>query len=36
MNATLNLLFDSENQTRFFPYTIFPVKKINDGKVLKL
>jgi hypothetical protein len=27
MSATLNFLFDLENQTRFFSYTIFPVKK---------
>jgi hypothetical protein len=30
------LLFDLENQARLFSYTIFPVKKINVGKVLKL
>jgi hypothetical protein len=30
------LCFDSENQTKDFSYTIFPVKKINVGKVLKL
>jgi hypothetical protein len=33
---THNFLFDSENQTKLFSYTIFPVKKINVGKVLKL
>jgi hypothetical protein len=31
MNATLNFLFDLENQ-RIFSYTIFPVKKMNIGK----
>jgi hypothetical protein len=32
---THKFLFDLENQTRVFPYTIFPVKKINVGKILK-
>jgi hypothetical protein len=37
MNATLNFVLTSENQTKdFFSYTIFPVKKINVGKILKL
>jgi hypothetical protein len=37
MNATLNFLFDLENQTKdFFSYTIFPVKKINIGKFFKI
>jgi hypothetical protein len=37
MNATpINILFNSEIQTMSFSYTIFPVKKINVGKVLKL
>jgi hypothetical protein len=36
MNAIDNHLFDSENQTKAFSYTIFPVKKINVGKFLKL
>jgi hypothetical protein len=37
MNATLNFVLTSENQTKdFFSYTIFPVKKINVGKNLKL
>jgi hypothetical protein len=30
------LLFNLENQTKDFSYTIFPVKKINVGKILKL
>jgi hypothetical protein len=30
------LCFNSENQTKDFSYTIFPVKKINVGKVLKI
>jgi hypothetical protein len=30
------LLFNLENQTMDFSYTIFPVKKINVGKILKL
>jgi hypothetical protein len=35
MNATLtNLLFNLEIQTKDFSYTIFPVKKINVGKIL--
>jgi hypothetical protein len=34
---THDFLFDLENQTiGFFSYTIFPVKKINVEKVLKL
>jgi hypothetical protein len=37
MNATLNFLFDLENQTKdFFSYTIFPVKKISIGKNFKI
>jgi hypothetical protein len=37
MNATLTIfLFNLENQTKDFSYTIFPVKKINVGKILKL
>jgi hypothetical protein len=36
MNATHNFLFNLENQTKDFSYTIFPVKKINVGKILKL
>jgi hypothetical protein len=28
--------FNLENQTKDFSYTIFPVKKINVGKILKL
>jgi hypothetical protein len=31
-----NFLFNLENQTKDFSYTIFPVKKINVGKILKL
>jgi hypothetical protein len=30
------LCFNSENQTKDFSYTIFPAKKINVGKILKL
>jgi hypothetical protein len=30
------LLFNLENQSKDFSYTIFPVKKINVGKILKL
>jgi hypothetical protein len=30
------LLFNLENQTKDFSYTIFPVKKISVGKFLKL
>jgi hypothetical protein len=30
------LLFNLENQTMDFSYSIFPVKKINVGKILKL
>jgi hypothetical protein len=30
------LLFNLENQIKDFSYTIFPVKKINVGKILKL
>jgi hypothetical protein len=33
---TRNFLFNLENQTMDFSYTIFPVKKINVGKFLKL
>jgi hypothetical protein len=33
---THNVLFDLENQTKDFAYTIFPVNKINVGKFLKL
>jgi hypothetical protein len=33
---TLNLLFNLENQTKDFSYTIFPVKKINVGKNFKI
>jgi hypothetical protein len=33
---TLNFVLNSENQTKDFSYTIFPVKKINVGKNLKL
>jgi hypothetical protein len=33
---THNFLFNLENQTRDFSCTIFPVKKINVGKILKL
>jgi hypothetical protein len=33
---THNFLFNLENQSRDFSYTIFPVKKINVGKILKL
>jgi hypothetical protein len=33
MNATHNFLFDS---CKDFSYTIFPIKKINVGKVLKV
>jgi hypothetical protein len=37
MNATLSqLCFNSENQTKDFSYTIFPVKKINVGKKIKI
>jgi hypothetical protein len=35
MNATHITLFNLENQTKDFSYTIFPVKKINVGKILK-
>jgi hypothetical protein len=35
MQHTL-LLFNLENQTKDFSYTLFPVKKINAGKILKL
>jgi hypothetical protein len=34
MNATLTTFYF--NQTRIFSYAIFPVKKINVGKILKL
>jgi hypothetical protein len=30
------LLFNLENQTKDFSYTIFPVKKINVGKIFKI
>jgi hypothetical protein len=30
------LLFNLENQTKDFSYTIFPVKKINVGKNFKI
>jgi hypothetical protein len=33
---THNFLFNLENQSKDFSYTIFPVKKINVGKILKL
>jgi hypothetical protein len=33
---THNLLFNLENQTMDFSYTIFLVKKIIVGKILKL
>jgi hypothetical protein len=33
MNATLNFLFDSNKD---FSYAIFPVKKLNVAKILKL
>jgi hypothetical protein len=33
---TLSFLFNLENQTMDFSYTIFLVKKINVGKILKL
>jgi hypothetical protein len=36
MNATHNFLFNLESQTKDFSYTIFPVKKMNVGKFLKL
>jgi hypothetical protein len=37
MNAThITFLFNLENQSKDFSYTIFPVKKINVGKILKL
>jgi phage FluMu protein Com len=36
MNATHTTFFDSENQTRIFSYTIFPVKKINVGQNFKI
>jgi hypothetical protein len=37
MNATLSqLCFNSENQTKDFSYTIFPVKKINVGIFFKI
>jgi hypothetical protein len=36
-NAThITISFNLENQIRIFSYTIFPVKKINVGKILKL
>jgi hypothetical protein len=36
MQDTHNHLFNSENQTKAFSYTLFVVKKINVGKKLKL
>jgi hypothetical protein len=33
---THNFLFNLENQTMDFSYTIFLVKKVNVGKILKL
>jgi hypothetical protein len=33
---TYIFLFNLENQTKDFSYTIFPIKKINVGKILKL
>jgi hypothetical protein len=37
MSAThTTFYFNLENQTMDFSYTIFPVKKINVGKILKL
>jgi hypothetical protein len=33
---THNFLIDSEKSNKGFSYTIFPVKKINVGKILKL
>jgi hypothetical protein len=33
---TRNNLFDLENQTKDFSYTIFPVKKTNVGKNFKI
>jgi hypothetical protein len=36
MNATVNFVLTSENQTKDFSYTIFPVKKINVGKKFKI
>jgi hypothetical protein len=37
MNATLTTIYlILENQASLFAYSIFPVKKINVGKVLKL
>jgi hypothetical protein len=30
------LFFNLKNQTKDFSYTIYPVKKINGGKILKL
>jgi hypothetical protein len=36
MNAHSQLLFDSEKSNKDFSYTIFPVKKINVGKILNL
>jgi hypothetical protein len=33
---TLNFVSIQKNQTKDFSYTIFPVKKINVGKILKL
>jgi hypothetical protein len=36
MNATHNFLFNSENQTKDFSYTIFPVKKNKCRKIFKI
>jgi hypothetical protein len=37
MNAThITIYFNLENQTKFFSYTIFAVKKVNVGKNFKL
>jgi hypothetical protein len=36
MNATLTRSFNFRKTNKGFPYTIFPVKKINVGKTLKL
>jgi hypothetical protein len=36
MNATLTILFFFRKSNNAFSCTIFPVKKINVGKILKL
>jgi hypothetical protein len=36
INATLNHLFNFRKTNKGLSYTIFPVKKINVGKILKL